>query len=471
MPTDATVPATDATSDAAVPSADPAAVEPQAAPDATPASDPVDTARSVQVDTAEGVTVSDHGDGHGHTHGHGTAPADNAAHAPREEEGDGAAEGESAAADAADEAKEIADADDVAKADADAENTAADGAVDVADAAAGTPNGTTPDDANGDGHKAADGAANTAADATGTDGTTGQAGTADDDVVEDADGLNVTVEVAGDNLVVTDRINFQPNTSVLVPAARRVLNSVARTLRAHPLISLVEVAGHCSDSGSSKEQDAFELQLSEARAAAVVAHLVRCGVDPARLVARGYGDTQPVATNKTAEGRALNRRVEFVILKRHGEHMPTEENSENAPAPDGTDADDVDPPSVVVGAKALQVSAHINFEPNTAVLAKTAARALRSIAKTLTAHPNITLVEVAGHCSNSGDTKADNAFEVKLSQARATAVMNAVISYGVDAGRLVAKGYGDTVPIASNATADGRAQNRRVEFVILKQDS
>lgn len=137
----------------------------------------------------------------------------------------------------------------------------------------------------------------------------------DETELHDSEGHSVAVEVSHDRLTVTETINFQPNTATLLPTARRVLNGVARTIVHHPRVLLVEVAGHCSDSGSKAEDDAFEQRLSEERAAAVVTHLVGRGVARTRLIAKGYGDTRPVATNKTAEGRALNRRVEFVVLK------------------------------------------------------------------------------------------------------------------------------------------------------------
>ena len=72
-------------------------------------------------------------------------------------------------------------------------------------------------------------------------------------------------------------------------------------------------------------------------------------------------------------------------------------------------------------------------------------------------------IEIAGHTDNSGSA----ALNLQLSNARAKAVVDYIASKGIDKSRLVGKGYGMTKPVASNATKDGMAQNRRVEFTIL----
>jgi len=73
-------------------------------------------------------------------------------------------------------------------------------------------------------------------------------------------------------------------------------------------------------------------------------------------------------------------------------------------------------------------------------------------------------IEVAGHTDSMGS----DAYNMKLSQQRAEAVRNFLISRGVSADRLTAKGYGESQPVADNATDEGRFKNRRVELVPLK---
>jgi len=86
---------------------------------------------------------------------------------------------------------------------------------------------------------------------------------------------------------------------------------------------------------------------------------------------------------------------------------------------------------------------------------------LKEIAATLKQHPELK-IEVQGHTDNVGKPDAN----LKLSQARADAVKQALTTeYGINASQLTAKGYGDTKPATDNKTAEGRANNRRVELV------
>lgn len=121
-------------------------------------------------------------------------------------------------------------------------------------------------------------------------------------------------QITGDKIVFSQSINFGSNNAILNPASYSVLEQVAVVLQEHPEIGHVIVEGHCSDAGSSKEIDAFEMKLSQERAEAVRAYLISKGVAPERLGAVGYGAERPIATNATPEGRAKNRRVEFTIV-------------------------------------------------------------------------------------------------------------------------------------------------------------
>jgi OOP family OmpA-OmpF porin len=105
----------------------------------------------------------------------------------------------------------------------------------------------------------------------------------------------------------------------------------------------------------------------------------------------------------------------------------------------------------------------VNFATGSARLLAESTAILDDAAATLRKHPEIK-AEVAGHTDNTGS----RALNVKLSQQRATAVMNYLVAKGVPADNLTAHGYGPDHPLADNATADGRAANRRVELRIAQ---
>jgi outer membrane protein OmpA-like peptidoglycan-associated protein len=121
----------------------------------------------------------------------------------------------------------------------------------------------------------------------------------------DATGCPMVFE-EGTTRVVLQGVTFQTGSAQLTPAARAILDGVAQTLAANPDIK-VEVGGHTDSTGSR----ATNVRLSQARAESVMAYLVGKGVAASRLTAKGYGPDEPVADNKTADGRAKNRRVEL----------------------------------------------------------------------------------------------------------------------------------------------------------------
>lgn len=118
----------------------------------------------------------------------------------------------------------------------------------------------------------------------------------------------VKIEVR--QIAILDKVFFETNSDVIKDESFDLLNEVAATIMAHPEIGRVEVAGHTDSDGS----DAFNLDLSDRRAKSVRVYLEKRGVDTARLQAHGYGETRPIDTNKTAAGKAKNRRVEFNLI-------------------------------------------------------------------------------------------------------------------------------------------------------------
>lgn len=106
---------------------------------------------------------------------------------------------------------------------------------------------------------------------------------------------------------------FESNGTVLSAEGSALLDMAIEVLRANPSVVLV-VEGHTDNGGDAT----VNLELSQRRAEAVVAYLVDGGIDSDRLSAVGYGERQPIADNSTEAGRALNRRIEFVIREGDG---------------------------------------------------------------------------------------------------------------------------------------------------------
>jgi OOP family OmpA-OmpF porin len=109
---------------------------------------------------------------------------------------------------------------------------------------------------------------------------------------------------------VTLNVNFDTNKALIRPSDQPILDQVVGLLKNSPTLRL-SVDGHTDNVGNA---DANKL-LSQQRADAIVAYLVRSGIVANRLQATGYGMGQPVADNRSEEGRAKNRRVELVKLK------------------------------------------------------------------------------------------------------------------------------------------------------------
>lgn len=124
-------------------------------------------------------------------------------------------------------------------------------------------------------------------------------------------GTDVEVIRKGDDLILSmpSGITFATDSSSIDPQFRPTLDKVADVLDRYNQ-TYVDVYGHTDSTGS----DAYNQALSERRADAVASYLVSRGVESARLEALGYGETQPIASNDTVEGRSQNRRVEIKVV-------------------------------------------------------------------------------------------------------------------------------------------------------------
>jgi len=129
---------------------------------------------------------------------------------------------------------------------------------------------------------------------------------------------------------ILEKVHFDDGSAEVRADAKPILDGVVGVLLAHPEIDLIEVAGHTDNRGSPESNQ----QLSERRAEAVAIYLVEKGVVSKRLMPKGYGQAEPVDTNRTSAGRANNRRIEFRIRRLLETGSAGEEEAPPPPAPE-----------------------------------------------------------------------------------------------------------------------------------------
>jgi outer membrane protein OmpA-like peptidoglycan-associated protein len=112
-----------------------------------------------------------------------------------------------------------------------------------------------------------------------------------------------------DTKIVTHGINFDINKADIKPESMGTINAIVAILKSNPDLKF-EIQGHTDNSGNA----ANNLTLSQKRADEVKKQMVALGIDESRLTTKGFGDTKPISDNGTLEGKANNRRVEFIKL-------------------------------------------------------------------------------------------------------------------------------------------------------------
>ena len=119
---------------------------------------------------------------------------------------------------------------------------------------------------------------------------------------------------------------------------------------------------------------------------------------------------------------------------------------------------------VVVTENKIEIKQTVYFDTSRATIKRVSFPLLNEVAQALTDNPAIK-VEIQGHTDSQGSARSN----LRLSQKRAEAVRTYLIKKSIASDRMVARGHGEEVPIADNRTAEGRSQNRRVEFVITSR--
>lgn len=126
----------------------------------------------------------------------------------------------------------------------------------------------------------------------------------------------VTVEKG--EIKIKQQVHFATDKAVILGDSIALLEEVADTIIKTPRIKKIEIQGHTDNAGTKEHNQ----ELSQARAEAVRSYLIKLGVEASRLDAKGYGQNKPIAPNINEQGKAKNRRVQFVIIDQEGAPEP-----------------------------------------------------------------------------------------------------------------------------------------------------
>jgi OOP family OmpA-OmpF porin len=119
------------------------------------------------------------------------------------------------------------------------------------------------------------------------------------------------VEVRDNKIEIREKIQFERAKADIKEVSFDLLKEIGQVIKDNPHIKRIRIEGHASSDGD----DNFNMRLSDDRAKAVKKHLIeKEGIANDMLVAKGFGETKPIADNETEEGRIKNRRVEFNII-------------------------------------------------------------------------------------------------------------------------------------------------------------
>ena len=250
-------------------------------------------------------------------------------------------------------------------------------------------------------------------------------------------------------------VYYPSNKATISQASIKLLDSIVAVLKNSESYS-IQLIGHTDNTGDETKNQ----ELSEARAKSVSDYFTSKGLAPSKITSSGLASAQHSGDNNTEEGKAKNRRTEItvqatekIIAKKV--EAPIVKESTAISSKQGTSIQKSD---LKVGNSL--VLKNMSFEGGTDNLLMEAKPSLESLLSTMKNNPTLE-IEIAGHVCCADD--------MPLSIARAKAVHDYLISKGIDKSRLKYVGYSRNKPIGSDATEEGRKQNRRVEITILKE--
>jgi OOP family OmpA-OmpF porin len=230
-------------------------------------------------------------------------------------------------------------------------------------------------------------------------------------------------------------IQFEINRNTVQLESEEKIDTVVTFMQKYPDTTAV-IEGHSDEVGTTVDN----MLLSQRRAENLVSHIASRGIALSRLKAVGFGETRPLADNKTEIGKRLNRRVNAII----------------------SCATDLE--GLTVKPARVTMAMEMEYDVNQADVKSQYREELRKVANFLKANPRVTAT-VEGHTSNQRGAGAEQAMQ--LSQRRAQNVVNYLVTnFDIARSRLSAQGYGATRRFAYNTSAEGQQENRRVNIIL-----
>ncbi|HEV8512573.1 MAG TPA: OmpA family protein, partial [Cyclobacteriaceae bacterium] len=213
----------------------------------------------------------------------------------------------------------------------------------------------------------------------------------------------------------------------------------------------ISLSGHTDSDGS----DSFNMQLSRERVGVVQRYLIERGVSQNKIRKDYYGKTRPIASNATTEGKQKNRRVEIMLTVSTSEKQPSNEVA-------NADTDQVTSSELPCSSIIHQTEKKVLYFNSGKHELTTSS--LQVILDELEKLRNFHLVriELAGHTDSDGP----EILNINLSKERADIVERYLLSRNVPFSKINSSYFGESKPIASNATGEGKRKNRRVEMLI-----
>jgi OmpA-OmpF porin, OOP family len=230
-------------------------------------------------------------------------------------------------------------------------------------------------------------------------------------------------------------LHFEINKSTVQRESDEKIDTLVTFMKKYPNTTAV-IEGHSDEVGTTADN----MILSQSRAESVVTYLAGHGVDRSRLRAIGFGETRPIADNKTEIGKRLNRRVDAIIAC-------------------ATDIEGLTP-----RAARVTMALEMEYDTDKADVRPQYREELRKVANFLKANPGVTAT-VEGHTNDRKNVGAGA--EMAISKARAQNVVNYLVdNFDVARSRLSAEGYGTSRRFAYNTSAEGQRENRRINIIL-----